>query len=329
MLDERKKAILRAVVETYIETDQPVGSGHISDTADLGVSPATIRNEMLQLDQQGYLTQPHKSAGRVPTDLGYRAFVDDLDEPALAADEFEHVRDFFDQAHGEIEMMLDRTSRLLSEMTGVASVVVAPGHGVATVRSVQLVPLAARTVLAVVVLSDGTVEKGTIEATDDIDEVSLAIAHGHLSAVMVGRSVADCGVPTPSGNAIADRLVDAARAVLTAPPETRDIYVGGRARVADFAALDQVREVLSILEKQLVVVTLMRDVLDRGLSVAIGNETGIDPLAECSLVVAPYEVSGDQVGTIGLVGPTRMNYPQAMAAVAVVSQSLGKRLTEG
>lgn len=329
MLDERKKAILRAVVETYIETDQPVGSGHISDTSDLGVSPATIRNEMLQLDQQGYLTQPHKSAGRVPTDLGYRAFVDQLDEPVLAADEFDHVRGFFDQAHGEIEQMLDRTSRLLSEMTGVASVVVAPGHGVATVRSVQLVPLAPRVILAVVVLSDGTVEKGSIDAPDDIDEVVLAIAHGHLSAVMVGRGVSDCGMPAPSGNAIADRLVDAARAVLTAPPETRDIYVGGRASVADFAAVDQVRHVLSILEKQLVVVTLMRDVLDRGLSVAIGNETGVDPLAECSLVVAPYEVSGDQVGTIGLVGPTRMNYPQAMAAVAVVSQSLGKRLTEG
>ena len=328
MLDDRKKAILRAVIETYIETDQPVGSAHISDTSELGVSAATIRNEMLQLDQQGYLTQPHKSAGRVPTDLGYRAFVDDLDEPALEADKYEEVKLFFDQRHGEIEQMLDRTSRLLSEMTGMASVVVAPQHGTDLVRSVQLVQLAPRLLLTVTVLSDGTVEKGTIETADDIDEVVLAIAHGHLSAVMVGRTLADCATPTPSGNETADRLVDAARAVLTGPPESRDVFVGGRASVADFA-VDHVREVLSILEKQLVVVTLLRDVLDRGLSVAIGNETGVDPLVDCSLVVAPYEVSGDQAGTIGLLGPTRMNYPQAMAAVAVVSQSLGKRLTEG
>lgn len=330
MLDERKMSILRAVVETYIETGEPVGSSLVADVADLGVSSATIRNELGSLDQLGYLTQPHTSAGRIPTEKAYRAFVDALDQPDLGRGETERVKDFFDHTHVEIEEMLERTSRLLSEMTGVASVVVSPDRDTATVRSVQLVQLAPRVVLAVMVLSDGTVEKSTIDLAEEVDEVALAMATGHLTAAMVGRTVTSPTEPQPTGNAIADRLVETAHAVLRSQDVAGDLYVGGLASLpASFGAIDTVREVLSLLEKQLVVVTLLRDVMDRGMSVAIGNETGVDPLAACSLVVAPYTGEGNQSGTIGLLGPTRMDYPHAMAAVAVVSQSLGKRLSEG
>jgi len=329
MLDDRKMAILRAVVETYIETAEPVGSSAVTAVTDLGVSSATIRNELVQLDQQGYLSQPHTSAGRVPTDKAYRAFVDELDEPGLGLSESQRVKDFFDHTHGEIEEMLERTSDLLSEMTGVTSVVVAPDRDQSTVRSVQLVQLAPQVLLAVTVLSDGTVEKSSIETVDHIDEVVLAMANGHLSAAMVGRSLTEAAAPQPSGNAIADRLVDSARAVLTSQDVAGDIYVGGLSSVPAIGAVETMQEVLLLLEKQLVVVSLLRDVIGRGMSVAIGNETGVDPLAECSLVVAPYSSEGNKGGTIGLLGPTRMDYPHAMAAVAVVSQSLGKRLSEG
>ena len=329
MLDDRKMAILRAVVEMYIETAEPVGSTAVTNVTDLEVSSATIRNELALLDQQGYLTQPHTSAGRVPTDKAYRAFVDGISEPNLERSESERVADFFDHAHGEIENMLGKTSRLLSEMTGVTSVVVAPDRDNATVKSVQLVQLAPSVVLAVMVLSDGTVEKCTIDTADEANEVALAIANGHLSAAMVGRSIGNEPAPQPSGNASADRLVESARAVLTTQETAGDVYVGGRSSVSNFAAAETMREVLSLLETQLVVVTLLRDVIGRGMSVAIGEETGVDPLADCSLVVAPYQADGNQTGTIGLLGPTRMNYPHAMAAVAVVSKSLGKRLSEG
>lgn len=322
-------AILRAVVETYIETAEPVGSTAVSSVANLEVSSATIRNELSQLDQQGYLTQPHTSAGRVPTDKAYRAFVDGIDEPNLDRSETERVADFFDQAHFEIEEMLGHTSKLLSEMTGVTSVVVAPDRDQSTVKSVQLVQLAPTVILAVMVLSDGTVEKCTVETVEEADEVSLAIASGHLSAAMVGRNIGNEAKPQPSGNAAADRLVEAARAVLTSQETAGDVFVGGRSSVPSFGAADTMREVLSLLETQLVVVSLLRDVIGRGMSVAIGEETGVDPLADCSLVVAPYSAEGNQSGTIGLLGPTRMNYPHAMAAVAVVSKSLGKRLSEG
>lgn len=330
MLDDRKKAILRAVVETYIETAEPVGSSLAGEAADLGVSSATIRNELSQLDQQGYLTQPHTSAGRIPTDKAYRAFVDDLDRSQLELGDNERVQDFFDQKHNEIEQMLEHTTSLLSELTGVASVVVAPDKDHATVRSVQLVELAPTVVLAVMVLSDGTVEKATIDHVDEVDEVTIAVASGHLSAAMVGRSIGDAAAPSPTGNASADHLVEGARAVLTASDVAGDLYVGGLSSIpGSFAAIDTVREVLGILEEQLVVVSLVRDVIGRGMSVAIGEETGVDPLAECSLVVAPYTGEGGTTGTIGVLGPTRMNYPHALAAVAVVSQSLEKRLGEG
>lgn len=329
MLDERKMAVLRAVVETYIATEEPVGSAAVGDVAGLEVSPATIRNELSQLDQQGYLTQPHTSAGRIPTDKAYRAFVDSIDEPNLKRSEQQRVSDFFEQAHGEIEQMLGHTSKLLSEMTGVTSVVVAPDRDQALVKSVQLVQLAPSTVLAVLVLSDGTVEKCTIETIEEADEITLALASGHLSAAMVGRIISKTASPKPTGNSAADSLVDLARAALTSQEKSGDVYVGGRSSVSSFGAEETMREVLTLLEKQLVVVTLLKDVVDRGMSVAIGEETGVHPLAECALVVAPYTTEDDQMGTVGLLGPTRMNYPHAMATVAVVSKSLEKRLSEG
>lgn len=330
MLDDRKMAILRAVVETYIETAEPVGSSVAGEVADLDVSSATIRNELSQLDQQGYLAQPHTSAGRVPTDKGYRAFVDDIDEPDLGRGEARRVRNFFDETYDEIEEMLQRTTTLLTELTGVASVVVSPDRESASVRSVQLIELAPTVVLAVMVLSDGTVEKASIDIADAVDDVAIAMASGHLAAAMVGRSLDNAAVPAPTGNDVADRLVESARAVLVESDIAGDLYVGGRASVpASFPAIDTVKEVLGLLEKQLVVVSLVRDVIDRGMSVAIGGETGVDPLAECALIVAPYAADDNTTGTIGLLGPTRMNYPHAMAAVAVVSQSLEKRLSEG
>src|SRR5438874_3644266 len=152
MLDDRKAAVLRAVVREYIETAQPVGSAHVARTTDLGVSPATVRNEMATLEREGYLAQPHTSAGRVPTDLGYRFFVDQLTAPgALPAVQRQQVRDFFAAAHGELEKMLHDTSQLLSDVTRYAAVVVGPPHEGACLRSVQVVGLGPHVAMVVAV----------------------------------------------------------------------------------------------------------------------------------------------------------------------------------
>jgi len=331
MLDERKAAILRAVVEEYIETAQPVGSGHIAPA--VNVSSATVRNEMVALEHEGYLRQPHTSAGRVPTDKGYRYFVDSLRGPGqLGTAQVQQVRSFFAKAHGELEQMLHDTSRLLSDLTDHTAVVIGRPHEATSIRSVQLVDLGAGVALVVAVLSDGAVEKRTIELGPDSGDDRLAVATVHLSRHLIG--VAPAEIPAAiasSGDAATDALAASALDALREIRETDDqVYVGGASRMAQaFEAVDTVRQVLGMLEEQYVVVTVLRDVLDRGLQVAIGAETGLETLAECSLVVAPYDIEGEEAGTIGVLGPTRMNYPQALAAVAVVSKRLSHRLTEG
>ena len=333
MLDERRAAILRAVVEGYIETAQPVGSGLIARREGIAVSSATIRNDMAALEQEGYLMQPHTSAGRVPTDKGYRFFVDSLVAPGeLDADRRQQVRSFFSSAHGALEDMLHSTSQLLSNLTDYAAVVVGPPHEQATLRSVQVVGLGARTALIVAVLSNGVVEKATVELADQTGEERLSAATAHLSGALLGATLATLPEVATSGDAALDEVCAAAVKALSAGhgAEPDHVYVGGASRMAvAFDAVETVRRVLGTLEQQYIVVGLLRDVMDRGLSVAIGTEHGLEPLAECSVIVAPYLVEGETAGTIGILGPTRMHYPQALAAVAIVGRQLGRHLSEG
>ena len=273
MLDERKAAILRAVVEEYIETAQPVGSSHIAPS--VSVSSATVRNDMAALEQEGYLLQPHTSAGRVPTEKGYRYFVDSLAGPGqLGTAQAQQVRSFFAKAHGELEQMLHDTSRLLSDLTAHTAVVIGPAHEAPVeVRSVQLVGLSSGVALAVAVLANGSVEKRAINI-EDAGEERLATATAHLSAHLVGQPLVHGPASMPAtGDDTTDAVVASALGALRddmADPEL--VYVGGAARMADaFDAVDTVRRVLGILEQQFVVVTVLRDVLDRGLQVAIGR----------------------------------------------------------
>ena len=341
MLDERKAAILRAVVEEYIDTAQPVGSSHVVRAAGVAVSSATVRNEMAVLEREGYLVQPHTSAGRIPTDKGYRFFVDQLTAPGvLGPTQRQAVQDFFSTAHGELERKLQHTSRLLASVTDYAAVVIGPGHEASTVRTAQVVGLAPRLALVVAVLSDGAVEKRTLELAEVVGDAQLAVASSRVATVAVGRALADLAQVAeatdgaglqPTGEA-ADAVVLAALAALSMvdAEEPEHVFVGGVARMAGaFDAVEAVRQVLTTLEQQYVVVTLLRDVLSRGLSVAIGAEHGVAPLAQCAVVVSPFEVEGQAAGSIGVLGPTRMNYSQALAAVAMVSQRLGRHLSEG
>jgi heat-inducible transcriptional repressor len=307
-LDARKAAILNAVVTEYVGSAQPVGSQHVVDAPGVSVSSATVRSDMAALERDGYLVQPHTSAGRIPTDKGYRFFVDHLSGTgSLDPGGRLQVRQFFDHAHGEIEQML--------------------------IRSVQLVGLGHRLVLVVVVLADGAVRKQSIELSAEADEAVLADAGGRLAAHALGAPLSQVGASVaPCGNPVVDAVVASGLSALVALGESESgdqLFVGGSSRMAAaFDAVDTVRSVLTILEQQLVVVSLLRDILDTGLTVAIGTEHGVEPLASCAIVVMPVSVDGIEAGTIGLLGPTRMNYPLALAAARVVGDRLGQRLGE-
>jgi heat-inducible transcriptional repressor len=332
MLDARKAAILNAVVAEYVETAEPVGSAHVIGTPGVEVSSATVRSEMAALESEGYLVQPHTSAGRIPTDKGYRFFVDHLSRPGvLDSRRRQEVRRFFAHMHGEVEDLLGKTSGLLARLTDYAAVVVRTGHSAATIRSLQIVGLGPRMALLLIVLSDGGVEKTALELSSHTSDTLLGTAAAHLDLHLRNRTLAgSLDIPTTG-----DHSVDAILAVakeglrrLGAHSQPDHVFVeGSSSMAAAFDAVEQVRSVLSILEQQLVVVGLIEQVLDRGLSVAIGTEHGFEPLAACALVVAPLSVDGEQAGTIGVLGPTRMRYPRALAAVQIVGDELSEHLS--
>lgn len=331
MLDDRKTAILGAVVQEYIATAQPVGSSHIAEAPTVKVSSATVRNEMAYLEHEGYLVQPHTSAGRIPTDKGYRYFVDHLTRPGrLDAATQRQVGDFFSAAHGRLEEMLHQTSNLLAALTNNAGVVVGPRAEAVAVRRVQFVSLSATTATVVVVFANGTVENVGIELAEGDDDLKLSAAGAHLSATLDGCVLGSVNAAADTGDAAVDRLCGQALDALRSTSSPEQVFTGGAAAVANaFDAVEIVRSVLSTLEQQFVVVTLVSDIVNRGMSVAIGVEHGVEPLSACSVVVAPVIIDGEHLGSVGVLGPTRMNYPQALATVEVVSKQLGHRIEEG
>ena len=207
---------------------------------------------------------------------------------------------------------------------------VGPSAQAAVVRSVQVVGLSSHIAMVVAVLSNGQVENQTIELDSDSTEIRLANATAHLRAAMLGNTLGSSVLSLSSGDADVDNLCNKALTALRSAGDENPVFVGGAASVANsFDAVDVVRSVLTTLEQQYVVVSLVRDVIDRGLSVAIGAEHGLEPLVSCSVVVKSVIVEGERLGTVGVLGPTRMNYPQALATVDVVSDRLGRRLAEG
>jgi heat-inducible transcriptional repressor len=331
MLDERKAAILKAVIEEYIDTAQPVGSSAVVGAADVQVSPATVRNDMSVLESEGYLSQPHTSAGRVPTEKGYRHFVDHMGQAELSGVERRKVSVFFEDLRGEIEGVMRDTASLLANLTDYAAVVVDDSEDAVNVRSVQLVGLTDVVALFVIVLANGQVTKHTITFEWSLNDDQLAEANRLLKAAYEDRPLTGPSPVISSGHKRIDDVVSLVSLVVNeSTREPGRVYVEGASRVVNaFEAIDSVAQVLTILEQQLLVVSLLADVIDRGLTVAIGSETGVAPLADCSLVVSPYEIGGEHAGSIAVLGPTRMNYQQALSAVAAVSNQLGTRLSEG
>ncbi|MGH8993417.1 MAG: heat-inducible transcriptional repressor HrcA [Acidimicrobiia bacterium] len=335
-MDERKAAILKAVIEEFVETGQPVGSSTVARATALGVSSATVRNEMAVLEREGYVTHPHTSAGRIPTDKGYRFFVDHLARQGeLHVPDRQALTSFFASAHHALEDMLHETSLLLSRMTAHAAVVVGHQADGARVRSVQVVSLHEGSALVVAVLSDGRVERQFIEVgREGIDDNRLVAASAVLDTQLRGATLAELPALLSTGDAATDALATQAREALAirgSVPMPESVFVGGASRIAAdldaFTAGETVARLLELLEHQYVVVTLVRDLIDQGVTVRIGAENQLEDLRECSVVLARYTVEGQAAGTVGVLGPTRMDYPRAIAAVAAVSRRLGRHLS--
>jgi heat-inducible transcriptional repressor len=335
-LDERKASILRAIVEHYVASAQPVGSQTVTQTAGLGVSAATVRNEMSVLERDGFIAQPHTSAGRVPTDSGYRYYVDHLaGAGALAPAERRRIADFFTTATMAMDDLLHETSQLLARVTAHAAVVVGPQPESVHVRSVHLALLQPRLLLAVVVMSNGAVEKETVVLDAETDAEDAALASARLAAHLAGRRLAELATmryavtSDDRADAVARASCDALAAYVRLHHD-EPLYVGGASRLAaeqQAFASTSASGLLELLEQHVVLGALLRELLGPGLTVRIGAENELADLRECSLVLAPYLVEGEPIGTVGVLGPTRMDYRKAQAAVSTVSRQLGQQLS--
>lgn len=329
-LDERKERILREIVEAYIRGGEPVGSKAVTDAADLGVSSATVRNEMGILEREGYISHPHTSAGRVPTDKAYRYYVDVL-APKVVGDpkRRREIERFLTGAVSALDEVLERASQVLSELTDYTSLAAPPAAGESRLQRIELVALGGPRLLLVCVGEDGWHEDCLIEL--DTEPSAEAIGHAVTAANIVVSGL------TPVAAAVA---VDQ----ITAPPDLEDILgsiavglravgartvrlvTGGRSKLVVWEPVDTAQRILDMLETGTVEPLLPTPDLN-AVTVRIGREMALDDLRDLSLIAAGYRF-GRRAGSLGVLGPTRMDYPAVISTVAEVASTLSRVLRQ-
>ncbi|MBL1067766.1 heat-inducible transcriptional repressor HrcA [Streptomyces sp. 7-21] len=337
MLSERRLEVLRAIVQDYVGTEEPVGSKALTERHNLNVSPATVRNDMAALEEEGYIAQPHTSAGRVPTDKGYRLFVDKLAEvKPLSPAERRAIRNFLAGAV-DLDDVVGRTVRLLAQLTRQVAVVQYPSLSRSTVRHAELLSLAPARLMLVLITDTGRVEQRVIDCPVTLGEESVADLRARLNSTIAGQRITE--VPRlvkelPEAFEAEER--PAVQAVLATLLETlveeneERLMIGGTANLTRFATDFPltIRPVLEALEEQVVLLKLLGEASDGGMTVRIGHEIAHESLTSTSIVSVGYGSGDEAVAKLGVVGPTRMDYPGTMGAVRAVARYVGQILAE-
>ncbi len=342
MQEDRRLAVLRAIVEDYVSTEEPVGSKALVERHGLGVSPATVRNDMAVLEEEGYITQPHTSAGRVPTDKGYRMFVDRLTTvKPLSSAEKRAISSFLDGAV-DLDDVVQRSVRLLAQLTRQVAVVQYPTLSSSTVRHVELVALTPERLLVVLILSTGRVEQRLVELSSPLADDDLATLRSRLLLVATGQRIADAVAGlralVPADDAAVQAGAEATGAVVEALCEAMSdhrsdhrVAVGGAANLARYGdSFDSaVRPLLEALEEHVVLLKLLGEAGSSGMvTVRIGAEGPYEELSSTSVVSTGYGPEDQSLAALGIVGPTRMDYPGTMAAVRAVARYVTRILDE-
>ncbi|SDE62359.1 heat-inducible transcriptional repressor HrcA [Auraticoccus monumenti] len=338
MLDDRKLQVLRAIVSDYVSSQEPVGSKALVERHNLGVSPATVRNDMAALEDEGYITQPHTSAGRIPTDKGYRLFIDRLaGVKPLSVAERRAINTFLSGAL-DLDDVVTRTVRLLAQVTQQVAIVQYPVLSSASVRHVELVSMTPDRVLVIVISSTGKVDQRSIEIPGHA-ESDLADLRALVNTATVGATLSEAAanLGALSGRVPAHLTAPAAQVtstlleILGTSGATR-VVVGGVPNLTRFGDEFEttVKPVLEALEEQVVLLKLLGEAAIPGdVTVRIGQENPYRELQTTSLVASAYGSDGDIWASLGVVGPTRMDYPSTMASVRAVARYVGRFLAEG
>ncbi len=338
MLTDRQKLILAALVEDYVRSAEPVGSRTLSKHSLISFSPATIRNEMADLEEMGYLDQPHTSAGRIPSQKGYRFYVDHLvtSKTPIESQTLESLRDLFQQKMNEVERMIQQTSVVLSELTQYTSIVLGPTLKQGRVKQLELVPLGNRQAVAILVTDTGAVYNRQVELSPDVSSEEIASMVRFLNAKLTDVPLTH--LRSKLHRVISNELADAlehfedALAILdgltmTNFSEADKIYVNGATNILaqpEFQDLDKVRPLLAMLESSAIGQIVLAG--GEGLSVRIGQENNVPTLRDCTIISATYTVNNVPVGRIGVLGPTRMNYARVIQILEYTSRALTQTL---
>jgi heat-inducible transcriptional repressor len=340
-LDRRKIKILEAIVHDYVTTTKPVGSERLIEIYQIGCKSATVRNEMAEMAEMGYLLQPHTSAGRIPSDRGYRYYVDELMNPpsALKPDEANHARKRYGKTHAAIEEILQQTCRILSEMTSYTSVATDPSTAGTSLRRVYLTSASSRHLLLVLLLSTGHVEHRLVEIESVPPENTLTMLSNYVNSQVMNRDLEELGRltglldVTPEFQAYAatlSKIWPVIKQVAIALTERRVFMEGTNQllRQPEFHDVQRLEMLLAVLEQHNILYrVLSRALRDSPATIIIGGENDFLGMKECSVITTPYRIGDRQAGYLGVVGPTRMNYDRAVAAVGLMAQSLSQMLT--
>lgn len=333
-MDARKFRILKAIIDDYILTAIPVGSRTISKKYEMGLSSATIRNEMSDLEELGYLDQPHVSAGRIPSAKAYRLYVDQLlKNGSIRTGDAADVRAYFTNRAQQMEDVISRAAQALSGLTHYTSLVMSPKGAELRIRTLQLVPVSSQSALLVIVTDGGIMRDSVIRVGSEMDSDALYAVSRTLTERLSGHTLSEALTLIKE----TERDMQAERQVLSGVAEFLDavdseggkakLTLGGASNILNFpeySDVEKARCFLSVLETKDKLLKLMENHGEMAFTVRIGPETGIPELEDCSLVTATYRLSDNTHGTIGVIGPTRMQYGRVLSVLS----AMGKQLTD-
>ena len=326
MLNERKKKILQIIIEDYISAAEPVGSRTIARKYDLGLSPATIRNEMSDLELLGYLEQPHTSAGRIPSAQAYRFYVDALIEPGTLTDnDMALIDGWYNERRRNIDDIFQSTAKILSRMTQNVSMVLTNQQTIANFCYLKFLPLDSQHAILCIVADDGSIDTNVIDIPLGMSSEEMDYLAGKMSKLLEDRNLSDISVEilqTVHTDVVEDKLIFSSllQAVrkMTGRRQEQKVFLGGTKQLLnqpEFRDVERVRNLLGILEEEKVLKDLLQGGEDSGLKVTIGSENKFTGIQDCSMVQATYRLNGQIVGTMAVLGPTRMEYGKVISVM--------------
>ncbi|WP_416149305.1 heat-inducible transcriptional repressor HrcA [Salipaludibacillus sp. HK11] len=337
MLTERQLLILKAIVDDYVTNAEPVGSRSVSKRDDVSFSPATIRNEMSDLEELGFLEKPHSSAGRIPSQKGYRYYVDHLVSPSkLTSGEVSDIQSLLDSRYNEFEELIKQSATVLSNLTSYTSIILGPEIFESTLKQIQLIPISDNQAVVIIVTDTGHVENQTVQFPGDLKGEQLEKVVNILNERLRGVPLVQLQVKLNAEiSLLLKRYVNQYESMIKMlgdvfqTQQNEKVFYGGKTNILtqpEFNDVERVRNILNIFEEDTLVSKLFRSE-DNGLTVKIGEENHFEPFDDCTIITATYSLDGKHMGTVGILGPTRMEYPRVISIMDYLSKDMTKILT--